>query len=344
MAKRAASPAKKPPAAQLDASTRIALITGKDAWLRSGYTDRLRAALTEAHGAIDTFRYDGASASITEPLDECRSFGLLAAHKLVIVDDADDWVKGDERRPIIERYAANPSDAATLVLRSESWHPGKLDKLIADHGAIIKCDSPDRRTAEAILIRKAREELARDLTPDAARMLVDRVGTDSGRLAQEIAKLAAASTHNAQITPALIRELTGVTREEQAWEIQRAVLFGTPEQALAKLRELLEVSRVPTQPLRWSLMDLARKVHGASRGLADRRSPGELSSAFKLWGDIQDGVFTAARKLPPASAARLLNDTLNLDRDSKTGFGDEVRLLEALTLRFTSAIATGSDS
>src|SRR5207253_8118234 len=52
--------------------------------------------LTKAHGEIDSFRFDGASASAAEVLDECRTFGLMRQQKLVIVDNADALLKSPE--------------------------------------------------------------------------------------------------------------------------------------------------------------------------------------------------------------------------------------------------------
>ncbi len=320
----------------IDASTRIALFIGKDAYLRQGYTDRLREALEKEHGEVAVERFDGREALPVDVFDECRSYGLMATHKLVVVDAAADFVKGDERRPLVERYAESPSDSATLVLRSEVWHAGKLDKLIKKHGVVIKCDAPDARTAMSALTRKARDVHGVELGREVAQMLVARIGTDLGRLVNELAKLADAAGAGKPITPELVRELTGVTREEQAWEVQRVLLSGDGEAALVKLHELLTVSRVPMQLMRWAMMDLARKVYGASRGLAERRSAQELRSALKLWGDMEHGVMGLARKLSPRAAGELFEQAVAADHRAKTGLGDEVRALELFALRFTS--------
>ena len=98
----------------------MVVLIGKELFLRSQYTSMLRSALEQAHGEIETFQFGG-DADSAAVLDECRSFGLMAGHKLVIVDDADQFVRA-ETRPMIERYAQNPSEQATLVLRSAKWN------------------------------------------------------------------------------------------------------------------------------------------------------------------------------------------------------------------------------
>ena len=111
MAKRSAGTSRAP-----NSDDRIVVLIGKELFLRAQYTSMLRASLEKVHGEIETFQFSGDSVDPAEVLDECRSFGLMASYKLVIVDDADQFVRADTR-PMIERYAQNPSEQATLVLR-----------------------------------------------------------------------------------------------------------------------------------------------------------------------------------------------------------------------------------
>jgi DNA polymerase III delta subunit len=184
--------AKKAANAALDASTRICVLHGPDDYLRSLRTDELKDKLVEAHGEVDVLRYDGATASVADVLDECRSMGLMQQQKLVIVDEADQFVKEDAR-PLVERYAEAPAEQATLVLRSTRWNKGKLDKLIEKAGAIIKCDALTVPKAIGWAIKRAqkRHDLAFD--ERAAELLVIRVGTLLGRLDAELQKLASAA-------------------------------------------------------------------------------------------------------------------------------------------------------
>jgi len=68
---------------------RILILHGKDEFLRAMHTDAARAALAGRGIEADVVRYDGASASLADILDDCRSPGLLAGHRMVIVDNAE---------------------------------------------------------------------------------------------------------------------------------------------------------------------------------------------------------------------------------------------------------------
>jgi DNA polymerase III delta subunit len=87
--------------------------------------------LRERHGAVDEFNFDGATCSLADVLDELRSYGLMSQHKVVVVDNAEQFMQGDDRRRAMERYAESPMQDATLILRSGGWRPGTFDKLVA---------------------------------------------------------------------------------------------------------------------------------------------------------------------------------------------------------------------
>lgn len=313
----------------------LALFHGSDAFRRQAETDKLRALVEEKGVPIESIRLDGNTAQPADVFDECRTIGLMQQHKFVIVDDADAFVKGDERRAVIERYAKSPSDNATLVLRADGWHPGRLDKLIAEFGIVTKCDALKPAEATKWVAQRVKEAHRATIEPEAAQMLVERMGTELGRLDSELAKLAAASA-GSPITAQIVREMVGMAREDKAWEIQAYLLRPDADAALHKLRELLEVSRVDPVPLRWSYADLARKLHAAARALREGASPGTLFSQLRLWGETGNAVLSIARRVDPEHLADLLRATIESDVRGKTGVGDEVRGLELLTLRFAS--------
>jgi len=116
----------------------------------------------------------------------------MAAHKLIIVDEADQFIKADTR-PMIERYAQAPSDQATLVLRGSKWNKGKLDEHISKAGLILKCDAVDEGTASRWIQARSTKAYESSIDPRSAAMLVDRLGCDLGRIDTELAKLATAA-------------------------------------------------------------------------------------------------------------------------------------------------------
>ncbi|MSQ91146.1 MAG: DNA polymerase III subunit delta [Phycisphaerales bacterium] len=324
-----------------DASHRIVVLHGKDSFLRLEWTHRLRAALEAKHTRVDEFSLDGATASLAAVLDELRSYGLIASHKLVIVENADVFFGSEDRRRAMERYAEAPMDEATLLLRSQNWRPGNFDKLVAKCGLVLKCDSPPDGDAARWCVGRAAKEHKIPVDPDAAVLLVERVGNELARLDSELAKLAvsALSVGSGSITRAIVVDLVGASRQEQAWEIQEAILSGDAGRAASKVTELLRISRAPEVMVAWAAIDLSRKIHAAAvlvrRGVSDA----QITRDLRLWGESTGPILRAARTIGEEAAAELFHGAIHADFRMKTGGApDPERLLVGLAALFAVAI------
>jgi DNA polymerase-3 subunit delta len=322
----------------LDATMRIVVLHGKEEFLRSLETDRLREALGEAFGEIEVVRFDGAVTPPADALDECRSFGLMQQHKLVVVDGADEFVK-EGNRAIIERYAAAPCESATLALRCDTWRAGKLDKLITDGGGVIrKCDAVTPTKATKWVVNRAHKRYGVTMTPDAAEALVERAGVGLGRLDTEAEKLASAAGDGGTVTVDLVRELVGLTREEEAWLLQSALLSGVAEDRFRALREAMGVSRHDPVFLSFVVTDLLRKIHTVSRLMADGVNGFQAAKRAKLWGPSSEPIIAAAGRTPARVWGALFVDAVENDAMIKSGRADARRSLERLVARFASAV------
>jgi len=326
------------------ADHRIVVLHGKESFLRSEHTRRVLDALRERFGAVDEFSFDGASCSLADVLDELRSYGLMSQHKVVVVDNAEQFMQGDDRRRAMERYAESPMPDATLILRSAGWRPGTFDKLVAAVGVILKCEAPGAAEAVRWAVARSQKRHGVELSAAGAQALVERVGPDLGRLDSELGKLAvgalaAGTGDRVVITPELVKEFTGLSREEQAWEIQGALATGDPAQALNKVDELLRVSRAPEVMLAWSAIDLVRKVHDAAALAAQGQPDGAIAKQLKLWGDGAAVVLRVARSVPLARAAALLQAAVAADRRMKSGLSPEPsRAIEALAVQVSAGL------
>lgn len=338
---------------------RVVILHGPERFRQLERTDEIKAEL-QALGSYDVLAFDGNSARIADILDECRSFGLIAQHKLIIIDNADMLLsepdedegaavptpaparrRGAEKstREMLEAYAAAPEAMTTLVLRAETFKGPKLEKaVLAGGGRVVKCEQPRSADAAAWAVRRAKSHHAATLTGPGAQALIDALGPDLGRIDSELGKLAisAQARGAASIDPALVEEFSASTREEKLWSIQSALLSGDPERALAELNHLIEVLRENPVGVGLAYLDLARKLDGAARGLAARENPATISSRLRLWGDVSTGIMAVARAEGPAVTTELLAAAIETDARCKSGGGDPRRLLEVLTLRFTS--------
>jgi len=339
----------------IDASMRIVVLQGKERYLMHEHTRSLIEALEARFGGVEQFAFDGEIVPPATVLDELRSYGLMQKHKLVIVDSADVFLAGgakpedvDEeeekksgpplQRKLLEKYAEKPVDDATLLLRAETWRPGKIDKLIAKVGTIIACEEQSAQSAVGWCIKRVAKRYDATIDRDAAELLVARHGSSLSRLDTELLKLSALTGSGGVITRLMVEQNTIVSREEKFWFIQDAIVTGDPAIMLRKLHELMDVSKQDVVPLTWSAGDFLRKVHAASVGIRQGIPSNALFGQLKLWGNSGQAVIDWGRRLEPSAVAQLLQAAVDADRRSKSGLGEPVRNLEALMVTIADSV------
>ena len=357
--------ARKTPAksVEMDAHVRVLAVHGPEDAIKKEKIDQLRAALEKEHGEVQRFTFDGKIATLAEVFDEVRGYSLMGGYKLVIVDPADDFVKA-HREPL-ERYAQNPVDHATLVLRAVGWNRGNLDKYIAKVGAVIKCEPPKPAEAVARLVARAKDVHGMSIERPAAQLMVDRLGVHLVRLETELDKLAAMAgalspkgrsmKSAGGIDRAMVEQAVGKSSDEKAWEVQESILAAMAPapgrspgmnrggghasdnsgggRIVTKDRELIAICGQHEILVMYFVADLARKLAVGGQMKAAGESEGAIGKALKLWGPRQRLFMDVLRKVGPDGGARLLDLALTADGRSKSGFGPAGRNLEGLCVQ-----------
>jgi DNA polymerase-3 subunit delta len=318
-------------AISVSADTRILVLFGPEQMVMAEHMDTLKAAIAQAHGEFEVFRFDGKTATLADVFDELRGYSLMSTYKLVIVDEAEQFVKA--HRAALERYAESVVDHATLVLRTPAWHKGNLDKLIEKVGAVIKCEPPKPAEAARWLVERAVTHHNSELKQNAASALVERVGPHLMLLEAELGKLAVMSS-DGTIDLKLVDSAVGQSSDAKAWVMQEPLLAGMARNSarppLEMVRELIDLAGHDPVPVMWAAMDLCRKLSVAWAMKASGESDQAIGKAMRLWGGQVRPFMDVVRKLDAATATRLLQTSLRADARTKSGLGQARRNLEAL--------------
>lgn len=342
----------------------VTLLHGPNRHAMLEATDALRAALSAAHGEVQTVVFDGGQAAMADVLDELRSVGLMVSTKLVVVDNAEALLRtsdepgesavpagfrrgggsgGKSSRELLEGYCRGPEATSWLVLRvgAGKWVPGKLPEAIkACGGVVTKCDEPDEQAARSWAVSCAREKHGVPIDLKAAELLVEQVGVEYGRLDCELAKLAVAALveGKSSIDTTLVGEFSGQTREDEVWAVQSCVLRGDAASALGGLQELMVLSRHSPASLSWAMVDLARKLDGFARGAAGKENPFATGGRLKVFGAGRGIIERLGPRLSTLTTGALLASAVRCDAMNKSGRGDPVHNVEVLALRFVAAV------
>ena len=349
-----------------DATTRICVLHGPEPMVKRQHFECLAAAMRAAHGQVETLHFDGATVELADVLDELRSYGLMRQYKLVVVDDADQFVT--RHRPALQRYAAAPVDHGSLVLRSVRWNRGKLDEAIKKVGCLLKCEPLSRPAAAKWLVARTAAEHGRKLDTDTAMVLVRRLGVDLMRLDGEVAKLALLVGEHEPINCSLIDQVVGRGSDEEAWALQESLLAAlstragdargraatasasgsrdpTPTgpspagAAIDAIHELVDIAGHPEVLIAYFVADLIRKFHLALMMKRRGEPEGQITRTLKIWPPQRATLFMdVLRRLDARSTAALLDQIIDLDARAKSGRGNSLRNLERFCVTLADEI------
>jgi DNA polymerase III delta subunit len=301
-------------------------LVGSDPFLQLQKLREIAGLLPADAQRID---YDGETVQLAEVLDELQSFAMFGGGtKLVTVREADALIT--RYREQLEDYVNKPSSSATLVLRLSSLpSTQRIAKAIAKVGAIESCAPPKDLTRWAIDHAKHAHKIT--LMPDAAKVLVDYVGADLGRLDTELAKLAI-QCDAGKISLDTVCANVAFTREREMWDLTNALAAGNVGEALSRWRQLLHSD--PSTEFRavtwlgiW-LGDIATVVNTGPRSGASQKLRWKYKDSF-------DRFVRNAESLGKEGYAAALDLLTEIDKQSKSGVGDAAENVE----RFILAIA-----
>lgn len=303
-------------------------IVGKDPYLQ---TRALATLLEQFKGDVDRCDIDPERAQFRDVLDEVRSFAMFGGHKLVVLRDADQFIS--DHREKLEAYLSAPSSGGTLVLRVNSLPATqRIHKAIAKVGQILPCEPPKLTDLPAWIIRHAKSEHNAVIAPDAAALLSDLIGTDMGRIDNELAKLAIMSG-DGRISMQTVSSGVAFQRDQEMWKLTDMLCTGNVPGALGRWRQLLQTD--PAAEFKAAIwltlwiQKLPRVRAMAAQGVRNF----DIGRTLKIWpAENVDGLLRLANRLGDSGIRRAMEQLVQADLRSKSGLGDAQTNVESFLL------------
>jgi len=215
----------------------VYVLHGDDAFLLDTHRREIvESVVAGADPQVCVTSFDG-SAELADVLDELRTVPFLAPHRLVIVRDADAFVKA--HREAIEKFFENPPGTASLLLVVVSW-PGttRLAKMVAKIGQAIDCSVGAKEDLSSWIANSASKR-GKKIDRDASGLLAQWVGRDLAALDGEIEKLSLYVGQREQITSADVSSLVTASAGPAAFDLTNAITAGDAAWALRALGGML---------------------------------------------------------------------------------------------------------
>ncbi|MCC6420499.1 MAG: DNA polymerase III subunit delta [Gemmataceae bacterium] len=308
------------------------VLHGDEDFLKRRVLEVLRAFVLGKDGddlAVST--HPGDRAAFAAVYDELQTIPFFGSRRLVVVENADPFV--NRNRATLEKILGKLPDTGTLVLDVKSWPSNtRLYKLV-DPSAALACKAPPAYKLPQWCVGWATARHGKQLTAQAAALLVELIGPEMGQLDQELLKLAIYIGDRARIDAADVDRLVGRSREETTWKVFDAIGQGNAKEALTILDRLFAQGEEPMRILGAFSMQLRRLAQAAALYRQGRPVAAALEqagvAAFALKGAEQQMKHLGRRRLE-----RLYEWLMEVDLGLKGGSLLPPRtLLERLVVR-----------
>ena len=191
------------------------------------YIDRLTEyiehnILTEDEKSFNQMLIYGRDTTIEEVISNAKRYPMMAERQVVVVKEAQDLSRTIDN---LESYVENPQPTTVLVIAYKYKtldKRKKLVKLLAKHGVVFESKKLyDNQVGE--WIKRVLQGKKLNIEPKAVAMFVDFLGTDLSKIANEINKLSIILPEGSTITPAIIEENIGFSKDFNPFELRKAI-------------------------------------------------------------------------------------------------------------------------
>ncbi|HSL53301.1 MAG TPA: DNA polymerase III subunit delta [Pyrinomonadaceae bacterium] len=235
---------------------------------------------------------------------------------------------------ILIRYLNNPSPSTVMIFTADELDKRKKSSKVLLDTCIVVEFGP-LKDAEAKAWAKSRlKELKITADDQVVSEIISLVGTDVQTLSNEIEKLASAAANTGRITPDLVDELIGRSRELSNFELGDHLLAGNRKKALETLHRLLEDGAEPVMLvglIAGNYHRLALGKHLLSRGGRD-----EVFRNISLPPFKRDSYISTLQRSTAAKIARGIQLTAATDLAIKTSQATPRLQLEMLVCELAS--------
>jgi len=247
----------------------IAAIYGAEAYLRRRVREAIQElAIGDSDPGLCVSEFRGPETDMADVFDQLDTPLLFAPRALVVVDDADPLVSA--HRPALEAYAGAARTGCVLLLMVKTWPANtRLAQVVKRQGYAVNCAPLREREVLNWCVHYTKQTHRKTLANADARLLVELSGTEMGRLASEIDKLAAYVGQAPRITQDDVDTLVGRQRIRSTWELMDAAADGEAARALSILERLLSSGESPVMivaAVGWQLRRMVQALDLLTQG------------------------------------------------------------------------------
>lgn len=277
-------------------------------------------ALDEAAKGFNQIILYGKDVRVNDVLGNAKRFPMMSDRQVVIVKEAQnilDIGKEEGAKPLMH-YLENPLPSTILVLcykHKKIDRRKALSKSLEKHAVFLTSNKLyDNQVPDWIRDYFRQKEFK--ITDKSIFMLAEYIGNNLERLSNEIDKMLINFKEKVEINDQIIQKYIGISKEYNAFELQKAVAF----KELVKANRIINYFEsnpksnpvIPIISLLYSFFSKLLMVHGTSD-----KSDNNLATVLKVNRFFVRDYTSAARNYPAHKVVGIIHDLRHADLQSK---------------------------
>lgn len=246
----------------------IYLLSGEEPYFIDQISDFIgENILTEDEQSFNQSILYGRDVTVDQVAASAKRFPMMAEHQVIILKEAQDLGKSIEN---FKSYFANPQPSTILVVcykykkvdkRKSYYKEAKKNGVVFESKKLYDNQVPNFITA-------ALSAKDYSISPKATQLLVEFLGTDLGKINNELGKLQLVIPKGAKITPDLIEQNIGISKDFNNFELQNALGQNDFKKAFRIINYFAQNPKdnpiLGTLPLLYRYFSQILKYHGLS--------------------------------------------------------------------------------
>jgi DNA polymerase-3 subunit delta len=271
--------------------------------------------LTEDEKGFNQMVIYGRDTTIEDVVANAKRYPMMAERQVVIVKEAQELSKTIDQ---LEKYAENPQPTTVLIFayKYKSLDKRKkVTKTLEKHGVVYESKKMYENQVGQ-WIKRVLQARDYNIEPKAMAMLVEFLGNDLSRIANELTKLEIILPKGSNITPNHIEENIGFSKDFNVFEFRKAIgeknQFKAYQIANYFAQNQKDNPIVMTNGLVFSFFSALLQYHG----LKDK-SPNNVAKILRVSPYFVNDYITAAQNYPMKKVSAIVGTLRIIDIKSK---------------------------
>lgn len=304
---------------------RIYLLYGTENYLKKLYRNKLKEAVLADADAMNLLEQSGKGTDPKEIMEFADTMPFFADYRLIILENTG-WFKN--ATDFVDYIPAIPDSAVIIFVEEEVDKRSRMFKAVKESGYVSEMSGMSEGELKLWIASLLKKE-DRKITEATIQFLLEQVGTDMNCLQSEIEKLICYTMGRDVITTEDIRAVCTEQLTGKIFAMTEAMALGQKKKALDLYYDLISLHEKPLGIL-YMIQRQLNQLFLTKEMKAKGMDKNTIASTIGVPPFAAAKYMSQAERFPKAELKRMLDYSVSLEEDVKTGRMQEQIAVELL--------------